>query len=81
MVIFAHFFISISISCQTHSFKQYFQNLEPENPGIPLIPVYRLYRYTVYIGIPFISVYRLYWYTVYIGIPLKPLVDFPVYHF
>ena len=32
MVIFVNLFISISISCQTHSFKQYFQNLELENP-------------------------------------------------
>ena len=32
MVISANSFISISISCQTHSFKQYSQNLEPENP-------------------------------------------------
>ena len=32
MVISANLFIIISISCQTHSFKQYFQNLEPENP-------------------------------------------------
>ena len=32
MVIFSQLFISISISFQTHSFKQYFQNLEPENP-------------------------------------------------
>ena len=32
MVIFAHLLISISISIQTHSFKQYFQNLESENP-------------------------------------------------
>ena len=34
MVISAILFISISISCQTNrmQFKQYFQNLEPENP-------------------------------------------------
>ena len=32
MVISANLFIIISISCQTHSFKQYFQNFEPENP-------------------------------------------------
>ena len=32
MVIFGNLFIIISISFQTHSFKQYFQNLEPENP-------------------------------------------------
>ena len=32
MVIFAQLFISISISFQTLSFKQYFQNLDPENP-------------------------------------------------
>ena len=32
MVIFAQLFISISISFQKHSFKQYFQSLEPENP-------------------------------------------------
>ena len=29
-VISANLFISISISCQTHSLKQYFQNLEPK---------------------------------------------------
>ena len=32
MVFLAQLFISISISFQTHSFKHYFQNLEPENP-------------------------------------------------
>ena len=32
MVISANLFIKISISCQTHSLKQYFKNLEPENP-------------------------------------------------
>ena len=32
MVISANLFISILIFCQTHSFKQYFQNLKPENP-------------------------------------------------
>ena len=32
MVNSAYLFISISISCETHSFKQYFQNHEPENP-------------------------------------------------
>ena len=31
-LIFANLFISIQISCQTHSFKQYFQNLDSENP-------------------------------------------------
>ena len=31
MVISANSIISI-FSCQTHSFKQYFHNLEPENP-------------------------------------------------
>ena len=37
--------------------------------GIPLILVYRSYRYTVHTGIPFIPVYRSYRYTVHTGIP------------
>ena len=32
MVMSAHLFVSISIYCQTHSLKQYIQNLEQENP-------------------------------------------------
>ena len=33
MVCSINSFISISLSCQAHSFLQYFQNLGPENPG------------------------------------------------
>ena len=37
--------------------------------GIPFIPVFRLFRYSVYTGIPFIPVFRLFRYYVYTGIP------------
>ena len=41
MAIFAISFVSISISCQTHSFKQYFQNIEPENPRTKIKKCYQ----------------------------------------